>query len=230
METRLGRNSEALTALLRALAERPENPQLHRELERLAEAANGFERYADALSERASATFDPDIAKDLYVRLGRICEERLRDDRRAVSAYARALEQAGDLPELLEPLDRLYGRLGDHGALSDVLERRVVVESSDTQRAELYHRLALLQMNEFKEPARALGSLRSALEAAPDHEGSIVELEKLTEHPDLFEEAAEVLENVYRTRGRNDRLAKLYELRVKHADSPSDRVEMRRNL
>jgi tetratricopeptide (TPR) repeat protein len=230
LETKLSRHNEALTALLRALAERPENPQLHRELERLAESSNGFERYAEALSERAGATFDPDTAKDLYVRLGRVCEERLHDDRRAVSAYARALEQAGDQPELLDALDRLYARLGDHGALSDVLERRVVVESSDAQRAELFYRLALLQMNEFKEPARALGSLRSALEAQPDHEGSIVELEKLTEMPDLFEEAAEVLESVYRTRGRSDRLAKLYEQRVRHADMPSARVEMRRNL
>ncbi|MGC4094944.1 MAG: tetratricopeptide repeat protein [Polyangiaceae bacterium] len=230
LEAKLSRLPDALTALLRALAERPENPQLHRELERLAELSRGFERYAEALSERAGATFDPDIARDLFVRLGKVCEDHLRDDRRAVSAYARALEQAGDQPELLDALDRLYGRLGDHGALSDVIERRVVVESSDAQRGVLFHRLALLQMNEFKEPARALGSLRSALEAAPDHEGSVSELEKLTEMPDLFEEAAEVLETVYRTRGRSDRLAKLYEQRVRYADSPDARVEMRRNL
>jgi tetratricopeptide (TPR) repeat protein len=230
LETRLGRQADALGALLRALAERPDNPQLHRELERLAESSKGFERYAESLTERAGATFDPDTARDLYVRLGRIAEERLRDDRRAVSAYVRALEQAGDQPDLLDALDRLYVRLGDHGALSDVLERRVVVESSDSQRAELYYRLALLQMNEFKEPARALGSLRLALEAAPDHAGAVAELERLTELPDLFEEAAEVLENVYRTRGRTDRLARLYEQRVTFADSPEARVDMRKNL
>ncbi len=230
LEARLERAPDALGALLRALAERPDNPQLHRELERLAESSKGFERYAEALTERAGATFDPDTARDLYVRLGRIAEEHLRDDRRAVEAYRRALEQAGDQPELLDALDRLYVRLAEHGALSDVLERRVVVESSDNQRAELYYRLAVLQVREFKEPARALGSLRLALEAAPDHQGAVDELERLTEMHDLFEEAAEVLENVYRTRGQSERLAKLYEQRVGFADSPSARVDMRKNL
>jgi tetratricopeptide (TPR) repeat protein len=230
LETKLNRAPDALGALLRALQERPDNPQLHKELERLAEVTKGFERYAEALTERAGATFDPDTARDLFVRLGRVCEERLNDDRRAVTAYVRALEQAGDQPELLDALDRLYGRLGDHGALSDVLERRVVVENSDPQRAELYYRLSVLQVKEFKEPARALGSLRLALEAAPDHEGAVDELERLTEMPDLFEEAAEVLENVYRTRGRTDRLARLYEQRVSFADSPDARVDMRKNL
>ncbi|HWA76644.1 MAG TPA: tetratricopeptide repeat protein [Polyangiaceae bacterium] len=230
LETKLSRAPEALGALLRALQERPDNPQLHRELERLAESTKGFERYAEALTERAGATFDPDTARDLFVRLGRVCEERLNDDRRAVSAYVRALEQAGDQPELLDALDRLYARLGDHGALSDVLERRVVVENSDPQRAQLYYRLSVLQVKEFKEPARALGSLRLALEAAPDHEGAVEELERLTELPDLFEEAAEVLENVYRTRGRTDRLARLYEQRVSFADTPGARVDMRKNL
>jgi len=55
-------------------------------------------------------------------------------------------------------------------------------------------------------------------------------LEKLTEHHDLLEEAAEVLESVYRARGRTDRLAKLYEKRVGHADSLEARVDMRRHL
>jgi len=72
--------------------------------------------------------------------------------------------------------------------------------------------------------------LRMALERAQDHEGAVDELEKLTEHRDLFEEAAEALESVYRARGRTDRLARLYEKRVSHADSLEARVDMRRNL
>lgn len=230
LERRLERPRDAMGALLRALGDRPEFEELHRELERLAEISGGWERYADALSERAAAIFEPDVAKDLYVRLGKIAEERLKDDRRAVDAVIKAVEQVGDVPELLDTLDRLYGRLGEQVALADVLERRVVVESSDGKKAELYHRLALLQNEAFKESARALASLRLALEADPDHEPSVTELEKLTDDPELFDEAAEVLEEVYRSRGRTDRLARLYEKRVGFADSVETRVAMRKDL
>lgn len=230
LEKNLGRVGDAMTALLRALAERPEADELHAQLERLAELSRGWERYADALGERAAATFDPEIASDLYVRLGRIAEARLEDSSRAIRAYVRATEQSGDEPEYLEALDRLYVQVHDHSSLADVLERRVLVEMSDARKAELHHRLAVLQSSDFGEPARALASLRLALEAAPDHDPSVEELEKLTEQGDLFEEAAEVLEGVYRSRGRMDRIASLYEKRVGFADSVAERVEMRKSL
>ncbi|HWZ92099.1 MAG TPA: hypothetical protein VNW92_24720, partial [Polyangiaceae bacterium] len=230
LETRLGRQGDAEGALLRALSERPEAPELHRDIERLAAATGGWLRYADTLGERAQSTFDPEVAQDLYVRLGRVAEEQLKDDDRAVLAYSRAVEQAGDKPELLAALDRLYTRLKDEDKVAEILERRVAAEGSEKTQAELYFRLALLQIDSFKEPSRGLASLRMALERAQDHEGAVDELEKLTEHRDLFDEAAEALESVYRARGRTDRLAKLYEKRVSHADSLDARVDMRRNL
>jgi tetratricopeptide (TPR) repeat protein len=230
LETQLGRQPAAEDALLRALSERPEAPELHLEIERLAEATGGFSRYADTLGERAQSTFEPEVAQDLFVRLGRIAEEQLKNDQRAVEAYSRAVEQAGDRPELLVALDRLYTRLKDNEKVAEILERRVAAESSESVQAELYFRLALIQIGIFKEPARGLSSLRMALDRAQDLEGAVDELEKLTAEHDLFEEAAEVLEAVYRARGRTDRLARVYEKRVAHADSLEARIDMRRNL
>jgi len=229
-ESKLEKPAMAEAALLRALTEQPEASDLHADVERLAEAADGWSRYADALSERAQATFEPDISKDLYTRLGRISEEKLEDNKRAVEAYVRAIEQAGDQPELLAALDRLYARLGDSQALSEILERRVVIEESEAEQAELYYRLAVLQIRDFSEPARGLSSLRMALERVPAHELAAEELEKLTDARDLFEEAAEVLEGVYRSQNRTDRLASLYEKRVGFADTPGERIDMRRSL
>ena len=229
-DTKLGRAADAQAALLRALGERPENSELHAEIERLAGASDGWLRYADALAERAQSTFDPDLGKELWTRIGRIAEDRLKDDRRAVEAYSKAVDLAGDQPELLEALDRLYGRLGDSQALGETLERRVAIEASEATQAELYYRLATLQLRDFDEPARALSSLRLALERAPDHGAAAEELEKLTEDRDLFEEAAEVLEQVYRSRQKTDKLAELYEKRVSFAESAGERVDMRRNL
>jgi golgin subfamily B member 1 len=230
LETKLEKPGDAQAALLRALSERPEASELHAEIERLSELAGTWNRYADALSERANATFDPEVARDLHTRLGKIAEQKLSDPRRAVEAYMHAVEHAGDQPELLDALDRLHTGLGDARALSEIIERRVVSEESEAKQAELYHRLAMLQIAEFGEPARGLASLRMALERAPDHEPAAEQLERLTDQRDLFEEASEVLETVYRTRGRTDRLAALYEKRVGFADTAGDRIEMRKNL
>lgn len=230
LETKLGSQKNAEEALLRALSERPESAELHQGIERLAAVTGGWLRYADTLGERAQATFEPDVAQDLFVRLGRVAEEQLKNDERATLAYSRAVEQAGDKPELLSALDRLYTRLGDKDKVAEILERRVAAEDSERTQAELYFRLALLQIESFKEPARGLSSLRMALDRAEAHDRAVDELEKLTAHRDLFEEASDVLESVYRARGRTDRLARLYEKRVDHADSLEARVDMLRNL
>lgn len=230
-ETSLGDQSAALGAQLRAMAERPEDDQTHRDIERLAAAtAGGWGRVADALADRAQGVFEPPLLRDLYVRLGRVAEERLRDDARAIGAYVRAVEQAGDDPELLAALDRLYERVGDQHALADVIERRAGVASDPNAEAELLFRLASLQIREFNDPASGLGSLRAALERNPAHARATEELERLGRREDLFEEASEVLERVYRTQGSTDRLAALYARRVELARTTAERVEMRRSL
>lgn len=229
-DVELGRPEAAQAALVRALEDVPDDAALYDEIERLAERANGFASYADALDERAGALFDAVVAKDLYVRLGRIAEERLKDDARAVSAYARAVERAGDQPELLEALDRLYARLGDTKALADVLERRVGATTDERAQADLLHRLATIQIEAFGAKAQGLSTLRQALERSPDHEAACKALEGLTDVPELFDDAAEALENVYRMRGDAASLARLYEKRVSYAPTAADRVRMRIDL
>jgi tetratricopeptide (TPR) repeat protein len=226
-----GRNRpiEAEAALLRALEDTPDDASLHAEIERLAER-NGYARYADTLAARAGSIFDATVAKDLFLRLGRIAEEKLKDDRRSVEAYAKAVEHAGDTPELLSALDRLYGRLGDTKALADVLERRVPLVEGERDQADLFHRLAVIQIESFGDKPLGLATLRQALERSPEHDAAGKALEALTDTKDLFEEAAEALENVYKIRNDHASLARLYEKRISYASSPSDRVRMRLDL
>lgn len=238
LDAELGDPSKAESALLRALGETPEDEPLHEEIERLAARvepsaddpkSGGFARYADALEERASGLSDAIAAKGLFVRLGRITEEKLDDAQRAVTAYAKAVEHAGDEPELLAALDRLHGKLGNTKELADVLERRIAV-STEADQAELYYRLARLQIDKQREPVLGLGSLRSAIDRDGAHAGARAALEELTDNPALFEEVAETLENVYRQAGDNAALAKLYEKRIRFAPTKADRVRMRLDL
>jgi tetratricopeptide (TPR) repeat protein len=229
-DEKLSRTQAAESALLRALEDTPDDSDLHAEIERLVARSEGFGRYCDALSNRAGQTFDATIAKDLWLRVGRIAEENLKDDRRAVEAYAKAVEQAGDEPALLEALDRLYSRIGDNKALADVLERRVAVISNEAEQAGFYHRLAMIQIEAFGDKSAGLATLKQALERAPNHTASREALEKLTDEQSLFEEAAEALENVYKSQADYAALAKLYEKRIKFAGTATERVRMRLDL
>ncbi len=231
-ESHLGDSKRALGALLRALAEEPMRAELHEEIERLAGQGSddAWRSYADALGERATAVFDVAITTDLYVRLGRVAEEKLHDDARAAKAYAQAVEQAGDGAATLGALDRLYARLGDTRMLADVLERRVGLESDAAVQADLFHRLAVLQISEFGEKQQGLGTLRSALEKAPEHAASRAAIEGLLSDDALFDDAFDALEMVYRALDKNEELAALYGRKVTRATNVRDRSRARLDL
>ncbi|MGD0525037.1 MAG: tetratricopeptide repeat protein [Polyangiaceae bacterium] len=231
-ETALGDADRAQSALLRALAEEPQDAALHADIERLAarSGTDGWKRYADALQERAVAGFDAAVGADLFVRLGKVSEEKLDDPGRAAKAYVSAAERMGDDPAVLGALDRLFARLGDTRALADVLERRIAVESQASVQADLLHRLASLQIEEFREKSQGLATLRQALERVPDHAASRAALEKLLEDDALFDDAFDALESVLGTLGLNEDLAKLYERRVARARGTRDKTHARLEL
>jgi tetratricopeptide (TPR) repeat protein len=231
-ERELDDRARAMDALLRALAEEPASERIHGDLERLAAmlGAEGWSRYADALADRAGAIFEATVTTRLLVRLGMIAEAELKDDVRAARAYAQAAEQAGDTPETLGALDRLYARIGDTRALADVLERRIALETTAKGQADFYHRLASLQISEFGEKGQGLGTLRTALERVPDHAPSRDAMVQLLEDDQLFDDAFDALEFVYKSLGQAAERAELYEKRVTRAPSKRDRIRARLDL
>ncbi|MEI7893010.1 MAG: hypothetical protein WCI05_07960, partial [Myxococcales bacterium] len=232
VESSLGDRSRALEALLRALAEEPGDETLHAAIERIATelGSAGWQRYADTLAERAAAIFDASVTTELFARLGKVAEERLSDNARAAKAYMSAAERSGDTESILAALDRLYGRLGETHALGEVLERRIAFESDAHGQADLYYRLATLQKDSFGERAQALATLRQALDRVADHAPSREAIEALLDHDELFDDAFDALEGVYRTLLRHEDLASLYLRRVRRASSVSERTKARLEL
>lgn len=223
--------ARAETALLRALGEDPSDQRIHSDLELVAErrGSEAWRRYADALAERASATLEAPVAADLFTRLGRISQEKLEEFERSARAYASAADQGGDNETVLSALDGLYGRLGDSRSLAAILERRVTLELEPSRQADLLHRLGTIQRSEFRDPSLALATFRTAVDRVPEHEPSRVALEELLSDSALFVDAAEALENVYRTTSRSAELATLFEKRVERAEG-GERVRMRLEL
>jgi tetratricopeptide (TPR) repeat protein len=191
---------------------------------------DGWERYADALAERAASVFEASITGDLFLRLGKVTEAQLSDLPRAAEAYARAAEQGGDNADVLAALERVYAGLDDTKALVDVLERRIGIENDPAARADLHHRLAALQIGPIGDKAQGLATLRLALESVPEHEKSQKAVEQLLADDVLFDDAWSTLEGVYRSTNRGADLGRLYAKRVERADTTQARTRARLDL
>lgn len=228
-ETQLADRGLAEDALLRALVEIPNDGALHARIEKVAALLGrvGWERYADALSDRSTADVDAATKSDLCARLGKVAEEHLSDLPRAAEAYARAAEIGGDTPALLKALERVYGAREDTRALVDVIERRIAIESEPAEQADLYHRLASLQIGVLGDKSQGLGTLRLALEKRATHPQSREAVEQLLEDDALFDDAFETLEGTYRKIGLNLELGGLYARRVARATTTRERVRAR---
>ena len=216
----------AFDALSRALAEDPSDVDTVDELERLAEVTKSFERFADALAARASSALDPTVARNLWVRLARVAEERLNEPSRAIEAYSRALEQSGDDEELLEALDRLYITGEAWSELADVLDRRIGLTADPSQRNELLVRLGALRAEHFDDVRGAFAAYQEVVERDPSDPVAVQALEALAEREELALEVVDTLENAYRQTGSTERLPQLYDIRIRLADSDGERVRL----
>ena len=225
-ESGLGDRAGAFEAMALALGEDPADDDLAEELERLAAATDRYDRLADELAARAQQTLDPLVARAHYLRLARIAEERLGDDARAVEAFERALEQAGDDEDLLAALDRLHTKMEAWDALAQVLERRVQLAADPVERADLLVRLGALRHERFADLQGAFAAYQEVVERDPADSRALDGLERLGAHEEMALQVVDTLEAAFRETGALDRIAKLYDIRIRLADSEGERVRM----
>jgi tetratricopeptide (TPR) repeat protein len=221
-----GDQRKAFEALSRALAEDPGEESIADELERLSVSLGNDRELADALGSRATSALDPNVAQSLWVRLARIAEDRLGDDRRAIEAYSRAAEQIGDEPSLLASLDRLYVKTEGYNQLGAVLERRIAVTADPAERNELLVRLGGLREQHHGDLRGAYEAYREVLERDPSDAIALSSMERLLAEESLAADVVEALDEVYRQAGDLENVVLLYDVRVRLADSDGERVRL----
>jgi len=121
-----------------------------------AENVKDWDSLAQVISVRAAAIKDPAERAALFNRLGRICQNELRDPNRAIGAYKQALAAAPDHPGALEQLADIAYRKHDWNNAQKLYARLKPQSSAMPEDALAFRRAEI---------AEVLGRDQDALEA-----------------------------------------------------------------
>ncbi len=145
----------------------------------LAEA--GGEARARAMSDalEAKVLADPTAAAINAYELGEHYERRLGDEARAVKAYNRALGLDPSLRPNLWAIRRVFYRRQLWPNLQKLVDAEIEYARNDHERADLLLEKARVSNHRMNEPDEARAALDEAARIAPNHQGVLLELERV---------------------------------------------------
>ncbi|MBI4817185.1 MAG: tetratricopeptide repeat protein [Deltaproteobacteria bacterium] len=197
--------SRAFDASVSALALRPTDRDLRALVLESGRLSNRWSDLARALGTALAASpEDPELLREL----ARAFDAAAAPDR-AIAAWSRVLELAGEDVEALSALERLYVGGDDPEALAAVLLRRGRVEPDANQKLAFFEKAADIYEEVAEDHDRAADAVAAALEIAP------TSAELLTRYERLLEKSE-----------KRDALARLYEARAQATNDPKAKVDV----
>ncbi len=193
--------------------------ELHLRLEKWPELLGFYERKADIV-------FDPDEKKALYLEVGAVYEREVGDVDKAIDTYQRILEIDPDDLTAIQRLDALYQASGNWEELRNILEREAELAGDPNEVISYRYRIADLWDHRLGDPARAVEGYRDILAVIPDHQPTLEALERMIAEGKEPNEAALVLDPIYRQYGEFERLVAVLEVQVAHEEDPARKVDL----
>lgn len=221
--------AEALAAAIEAVRARPADPELRREVRRLADLNHDAEAAARVLDEVSEAL---DTADRIVVlrELGDWCERRLEARDRAAEAFERLLAIAPEDGGALASLRRLYRATGQWPRLIDVCEAIATRAASPTARQDPLREIAALAESKLGDLSRAAEAWRQVAALAPEDRDVAAALDRLLTALDRPADLAAVLETRL-ARGFDAEAAfRLAELRRTRLDDPGGALALHAEL
>ncbi|HUJ63353.1 MAG TPA: tetratricopeptide repeat protein [Kofleriaceae bacterium] len=205
--TQLEGGVEVSTAIPKIVVDQPLESQLEhptvvdKALAGLGDA--GSEQRAEAMTRELEAKVlsDPQDAAFLAYELGELYERRLADEARAVKAYGRAVNLDPSLRANLWAIRRVFYRRALWPNLAKLVAAEVEYARDDEERADLLLEKARVHAHHLNERDEARAALDEAVRIAPQHQGALLELERIVARTgdtaallDVWERLAEAVE------------------------------------
>ncbi|MGD8606665.1 MAG: tetratricopeptide repeat protein [Myxococcales bacterium] len=183
--------ARAFSWIQKAVLEDPSHDHSIGEAERLSAIVDGWTELASTYANGIQHTGDPISKADLGRRLAKVYEEQLQDLERAEETYRFVLGVDAHDEEALVALDRIYTEHGAHGALAQVLRKRIEGSSNGSELVDLQYRLGTVLERQLGCTEEALEVFHKLLDQHdPEHAETIQALQRiyanLERWPELF--------------------------------------------
>ncbi len=191
-EQKFDKPDRAIDALQKILLVDARHQAAYRDLDRLYRAEKRWDALADNYRNHILVVEDPDERTELYVRMGKVYEEELKDPERAIEAYNDVLSFEPSHVEALKGLARLYEET-DQWEKAEVSMRSLLPLVDDKSKVDLNHRLGKIFDEHMRSPDIAEERLIEALSLDPTHVPSMLGLLGLYKRRGDSQKAAQLM-------------------------------------
>jgi tetratricopeptide (TPR) repeat protein len=187
-----GKAEEAISSLQKILEIDERQLPVYGDIERLYRSERQWDALVDTYRRHILVETDTKARTQLYIELGKVFEEELRDPDRAAEAYTDILSFDSDHTEALKGLARIYEQTEQWDRAVEIMERLVdVVEP--LERVDLCFRLGRIFEEHMQMPESAEERLSQALSIDPLHAPSMLLLIGLNKRRGDFLKAAQMM-------------------------------------
>jgi len=218
-----------LAAAVEAVRALPEDPELRRELRRVADLDHDVETAARVLDEAAEA-LPPSERIPVLRELGDWCERRPEARDRAAGAWERLLALAPEDGGALAALRRLYRTSEQWVKLLDVCEAIAIRASSPTARQDPLREIATLAESKLGDLPRATEAWRQVAAVAPEDRDVAAALDRLLTALDRPADLAALLESRLGQAFDAETAFRLAELRRTRLEDPAGALALHADL
>ncbi len=228
---RLGRQEDALAALLAARRVAPNEALVLSELATIYESEGRHEELADVLSSWVSALTDEREAVALNLRLAALYEEELRRDDDAIARYQAVLSRVPGHSGALAGLGKLYHRTANWQGLISVFEIEVASSEDPKQKAAKLYKAAEIEERVGKQDG-AIRRYNLCLQLQPGYLPAQQALTRLYEKQGRFADLVAMYEqDLVQSQHKDEtiatlnKIASIYEERLSDLDHAIDSIK-----
>ena len=223
-------DQEKARELYRAVLDHdPANTATLIELQRLYEERGEHRDSASMLERQLELSEDPEVRRDLLVRLARILESRLGDYDGAMEKLDAVLADAPDFSPALMELGRLKESLEDWEAAVEIYDRLQAEISAPKERAQMLAKLGRLWLEKLDDAECAEGYLKQSRELGADDPATLRLMAALLSRREEWARLEEVLRSLLEAEeAPEERVQVMVELAALAKDrlsSPSDHLK-----
>ncbi|MBI2894767.1 MAG: tetratricopeptide repeat protein [Deltaproteobacteria bacterium] len=191
--TRLADPQKAFEAHSRAFKIDPTAEEPRVDLEKLSEILESWSEHVELLEGGAGAVEDPALARELWLKVASIYDERIGDPDLAVDAYNRVLAIDPQDATALEALEGLFNRTERWQDLIRVYRKKAELTFDATQKEAIFGQMAFIYDEMLSDPAEAITCHREILAIDATSEKALRALDSLFRRQEMWPDLADNL-------------------------------------